>query len=398
LCFGGNNGAVDLTVSGGVTPYTYVWNNGATTQDISSLIAGTYTVTVTDANSCTKTISATVTQPSAPLALTETHVNVLCFGNATGSIDLSVTGGTTPYTYAWSNSATTQDLANLVAGTYTVTVTDANACTKTLSATITQPSAGLTASATTVNSTCGNANGSVDLTVTGGTSPYTYLWSNNATTQDLSNVLAGTYTVTVTDNNGCTKTTSATVNNTGGPSLSETHVNVLCYGNNTGSIDLSVSGGTAPYTYAWTGGTTTQDRSNLVAGTYCVTVTDANACSATVCVNITQPADLVLSETHVNLLCYGTSTGSIDLSVTGGVSPYTYAWAGGATTQDRNGLMAGTYTVTVTDANNCSKTLSATITQPTDISPVFLTNHVTCFGGNNGSIDLSVSGGTPGYT
>jgi hypothetical protein len=398
LCYGGNNGAIDLTVSGGVSPYTYAWSNSATTQDISSLAAGTYTVTVTDANGCTKTTSATVNEPSDPLALSETNVDVLCYGNSTGSIDLTVSGGTPAYSYNWGGGITTQDRSNLAAGTYTVTVTDANGCTKTLSASITQPPSALTASATTTNSTCGNPNGSVDLTVSGGTSPYTYAWSNGATTQDLSNVMAGTYTVTVTDANGCTKTTSATVNNTGGPSLGETHVNVLCYGNSTGSIDLTVTGGTSPYTYAWTGGATTQDRMNLAAGTYCVTVTDASACTAVLCVTITQPAEILLTETHVNLLCYGTSTGSIDLTVSGGTSPYTYNWGGGVTTQDRTGLAAGTYTVTVTDANSCTKTLSATITTPPDIEPVFLTTHVTCYGGNNGAIDMSVSGGTPGYT
>ncbi len=398
LCYGGSTGAIDLTVSGGVSPYTYAWTGGATTQDISNLAAGTYTVTVTDANGCTKITSATVNGPSDPIVLSETNVDVLCYGNSTGSIDLTVSGGTPAYTYAWSNSATTQDLSNLAAGTYTVTVTDANGCTKTISATITQPPSALTASATTTNSTCGNPNGSVDLTVSGGTSPYTYAWSNGATTQDLSNVMAGTYTVTVTDANGCTKTTSATVNNTGGPSLGETHVNVLCFGNSTGSIDLTVTGGTSPYTYAWTGGATTQDRSNLAAGTYCVTVTDASACTAVLCVTITQPAEILLTETHVNLLCYGTSTGSIDLTVSGGTSPYSYNWGGGVTTQDRTGLSAGTYTVTVTDANSCTKTLSATITTPPDIEPIFLTTHVTCYGGNNGAIDMSVSGGTPGYT
>ncbi len=398
LCYGGSTGAIDLTVSGGVSPYTYAWTGGATTQDISNLAAGTYTVTVTDANGCTKTTSATVNEPSNPLALSETNVDVLCYGNSTGSIDLTVSGGTPAYSYAWSNSATTQDLSNLAAGTYTVTVTDANGCKGTISASITQPPSALTASATTTNSTCGNPNGSVDLTVSGGTSPYTYAWSNGATTQDLSNVMAGTYTVTVTDANGCTKTTSATVNNTGGPSLSETHVNVLCYGNSTGSIDLTVTGGTSPFTYAWTGGATTQDRTNLAAGTYCVTVTDASACTAVLCVTITQPAEILLTETHVNLLCYGTSTGSIDLTVSGGTSPYTYNWGGNVTTQDRTGLSAGTYTVTVTDANSCTKTLSATITTPPDIEPVFLTTHVTCYGGNNGAIDMSVSGGTPGYT
>ncbi len=227
LCNGASTGSIDLTVTGGTSPYTYAWSNSATTQDISGLVAGTYTVTVTDANSCTKTLSATITQPSA-LALSSTQVNVLCNGNATGSIDLTVSGGTSPYTYAWSNSATTQDISGLAAGTYTVTVTDANACTKTLSATITQPSA-LTLSKTQVNVLCnGNATGSIDLTVSGGTSPYTYAWSNSATTQDISGLVAGTYTVTVTDANSCTKTISATITQPAALTASATTTNSTC--------------------------------------------------------------------------------------------------------------------------------------------------------------------------
>jgi len=397
LCNGGSTGSIDLTVSGGVSPYTYSWTGGATTQDRSGLAAGTYTVTVTDANACTKTLSATITEASL-VVLTETHVNVLCNGASTGSIDLSVSGGVSPYTYSWTGGATTQDRSGLAAGTYTVTVTDANACTKSLSATITEPTI-IALSTTQVNVLCnGNSTGSIDLTVSGGTGAYTYSWTGGATTQDRSGLAAGTYTVTVTDANACTKTISATITEPTLIVLTETHVNVLCNGSFTGSIDLTVSGGTGVYTYSWTGGATTQDRSGLGAGTYTVTVTDANACSKTLSTTITETSPLVLTETHVNVLCNGNSTGSIDLSVSGGTSPYTYSWTGGTTTQDRSGLAAGTYTVTVTDANGCTKTTSVTITQPTVLSLSTTQSNVLCNGGSTGSIDLTPSGGTPAYT
>jgi hypothetical protein len=399
LCQGGSTGSIDLTVTGGGSPYMYAWTGGATTQDRSNLAAGTYTVTVTDANNCIKTISATITEPAEGMNLNSTQVNVLCNGNATGSIDLSVSGGTPAYTYNWGGGITTQDRSNLVAGTYTVTVTDANNCTKTLSATITQPAA-IVLSTTQVNVLCnGNASGSIDLTVSGGTPGYTYSWTGGATSQDRSNLAAGTYTVTVTDANNCTQTTSVTITQPTAIVLSTTQVNVLCSGNASGSIDLTVNGGTPGYTYSWTGGATAQDRSNLAAGTYTVTVTDANNCSQTISATITEPAGgISLSSTQVNVFCNGNASGSIDLSVSGGTPAYTYNWGGGITTQDRSNLAAGTYTVTVTDANNCTQTLSATITQPTAIVLSTTQVNVLCNGSATGSIDLTVNGGTPGYT
>ncbi|NCV57098.1 MAG: adhesin, partial [Betaproteobacteria bacterium] len=138
-CFGNSTGSINLTVTGGVAPYTYAWTNNATTQNLTNIPAGVYTVVATDANGCTTTQTVTITQPQGALALSTTKVDVLCFGNSTGSINLTVTGGTAPYTYAWSNNTTQEDPQNLAAGTYTVTVTDANGCTAQTSVTITQP-------------------------------------------------------------------------------------------------------------------------------------------------------------------------------------------------------------------------------------------------------------------
>jgi hypothetical protein len=399
LCFGASTGSINLTVSGGTTPYTYLWSNGATTEDISGLVAGTYSVTVTDNKGCTVTASATITQPASALTATAAGTNVLCFGQSTGSVNLTVTGGTFPYTYLWSNGATTEDINGLISGTYSVTVTDANGCTKTASATITQPASALTASATATNATCGASNGSVNLTVGGGTSPYTYLWSNGATTEDISGLPAGTYSVMVTDANGCTATASATVNNTGGPVVTVTGTtNVLCFGQNTGSINITVSGGTSPYTYLWSNGATTEDISGLIAGTYSVTVTDAGSCTAMASATITQPGVLTASATATNTTC-GASNGSVNLTVTGGISPYTYLWSNGATTEDINGLIAATYNVTVTDANGCTKTASATVNN-TSIPTITVTGivHVLCFGQNTGSINITMNGGTAPYT
>ncbi|MEL6837619.1 MAG: SprB repeat-containing protein, partial [Bacteroidota bacterium] len=208
-CFGAATGSIDLDVSGGTAPYTYAWSNSATTEDIFNLLAGTYSVTVTDANGCTDEASFTIGEPTE-LTIDAGGTNredVDCNGAATGSIDLLVEGGTAPYTYNWSTGQTSEDVSNLTAGTYDVTVTDANDCTDSASFTITEPTSLSidVAGTTTEDADCNGATtGSIDLVVNGGTPPYTYNWSNGATTQDISNLAAGTYDVTVTDANDCT--------------------------------------------------------------------------------------------------------------------------------------------------------------------------------------------------
>ncbi len=398
LCFGQATGAVNLTVTGGTTPYTFLWSNSATTEDISGLIAGIYSVTVTDNKGCTTAVSITITQPAAALATSSIITHVLCFGQNTGSVNLTVAGGTIPYTFLWSNGATTEDISGLIAGTYSVTVTDANGCTATASAIVTQPTSALSANATATNATCGVANGSINLTVTGGTVPYTFLWSNNATTEDISGLIAGTYSVTVTDANGCITTTSATVSNTGGANVSVTGTtNVLCFGQNTGSINITVTGGIAPYTYLWSNGATTEDISNLVAGIYSVTVTDAGSCTSTTSATITQPVQLASSAAAINATC-GAANGSINLTVTGGIIPYTFLWSNNATTEDISGLVPGTYSVTVTDANGCTATASATVNNIAGPTASVTAINVLCFGQSTGSVNLTVTGGTAPFT
>ncbi len=396
-CKNGNDGSIDLTITGGVTPYTYVWSNSATTQDISGLIAGTYTVVVTDANACVRRDTVVITEP-ALLFSTKTFVDVKCKNNNTGSIDLTVTGGTSPYTYLWSNSATSQDINNITAGTYIVRITDANACIRRDTTVITEPTL-LLSSKTSQNVKCKNGNnGSIDLTVSGGVSPYTYLWSNNATTEDISTLTAGTYIARITDFNGCIRRDTTIITEPALLFTTKTISNVKCKSGNTGSIDLTVTGGVSPYTYVWSNSATTQDISGLVAGTYIVTVTDANACVRKDTTVVTEPALLVSSKTFQNVKCKGDNTGSIDLSVTGGTTPYTYLWSNSATTQDIINLVAGTYTVRVTDFNSCIARDTVIITEPAKLVTSKTSQNVKCKNGNTGSIDLSVSGGVSTYT
>jgi hypothetical protein len=423
-CTGGATGGVTLTVSGGSpfdpggTPYfTYAWSNGAITKNLSNVSSGTYTVTITDFKGCTAITSGTVTDP-APVALTGTITNVNCNGGSTGSVDVSASGGTSPYTYKILIGGTYGSghlFGTLAAGTYAIYAKDANGCEKTLDFTVTQPSAALSATPTVTNVSCnGGSTGAISLAVTGGTSPYAFAWtaspgtvpSGQSTNQNLTGLIKGTYSVTITDAKGCTFSlssgTAVSVTEPTVLSLSNTTTNVSCNGGSNGTVDLSVSGGTTAYTYAWSNGITTQDLASLAAGTYSVTVTDAKGCTATNSATITQPTVLSGSATPTAAACYGGSTGSINLTVTTGTSPYTFAWTGPSsytsTAEDPSGLAAGTYNVTITDYKGCTAPVSAIVSQPASFSLSTTVVQPTCPPTTDGSISLTVSGGTSGYT
>ncbi|NVK28166.1 MAG: gliding motility-associated C-terminal domain-containing protein [Flavobacteriia bacterium] len=406
-CFGSATGSANATATGGTAPYTYSWSNGATTDTISSLIAGTYSVIVTDANGCTDTASVTITQPASALAVSLlSSQNVDCFGNASGSAEIDIVGGTAPYSISWNNGVTTALNANIVAGTYSVTVTDANGCTDTLSVSITQPAAALTSTSTVLSqvSCFGGNNGQAFISYTGGTAPYSVSWSNGSTNDTISNLTAGTYTVTITDANGCTSNESVTITEPSSAVTASASVlsNVDCFGSSTGSAQASATGGVSPYTYSWSNGATTANITGLVAGTYSVTVTDANGCTDTSSVTITQPASALavtlLSSQDVD--CFGNTTGSAEIDIVGGTSPYSISWSHGATTAIINNLAAGSYTATVTDANGCTETITVVIAQPASAlaSSSTVISNVNCFGGNNGQAYVSYSGGTAPYS
>jgi large repetitive protein len=399
------NGSIDLTVTGGLAPYTYLWSTGATTQDIMTVLgAANYTVTVTDANGCASVLTTSVKDLAGPDVAT-IPTNVSCFGGSNGAVDISITGGMAPYLFNWSNGATTEDISGLSAGFYGVTVIDNNGCIGVSFANLTQPNP-LQVNIATTNIECnGGSNGAIDLTVTGGTPGYTYIWSGTGVTpgaQDQTGLTAGIYNVTVTDMNGCFQTFSITLTQPAAINLTTDVNDVLCFGGATGTINLTVSGGTGPYTYNWGDLTPPpvepQDRTGLTAGTYFVTVTDAKGCTASTSAMVDQPAQLSLTALPNDALCFGSSTGSIDLTVMGGTGPFVYAWSNGATTEDVASLAAATYSVTVTDANGCQATTAAMVDQPTALALSSLNTNISCFGGSNGAINLSVMGGTPGYT
>jgi gliding motility-associated-like protein/uncharacterized repeat protein (TIGR01451 family) len=401
LCFGESNGTVTTSPTGGVAPYSYTWNNGATAQNLTGLPIGTYSLSMLDANNCPATATTIISQPGTPIQISESHVDVLCFGNSTGSIDVSVLGGTSPYTYSWSIGQTTEDLTAVGFGLQTVIVTDQLGCQEALAINIQQPAQALTLVETHTDALCiGGQQGTINVQVSGGTIPYVYSWNNGSTNQDQANLLAGVYIAQVTDNNNCQASINIEIldpSNT--TEISETHTDVICFAGTTGSIDLSVTGGLPPYIFDWTNGAITEDIFNLAAGNFAVNVLDLNGCGEFLSVMITQPNTAVSATiTQTNVLCSGSNTGTMQVIPANGVQPYSFLWNNGETNASISNLTAGNYSVTVSDFNGCNFSISSQITQPP--SPVVITetiSNVSCFGGNNGGIQAAVVGGVPSY-
>lgn len=352
-----NNGAIDVSVAGGTGTLTYAWSDGGvTTQDRSSLAAGSYTVTVTDGNGCTANASATIA------ASTANSVSIMSTATSCGLNNgsaMAMPTGTGPFTYNWSNGATTQNAANLAAGNYNVTAT-AGGCTATATTNI-ATSTGVTASATATQTSCTSATGSVTVNASG-TSTLSYSWTPNvSSTASASDLSAGTYNIVVTDDNGCTAATSANVTTAGGPSsVSTTTSNATC-GNANGVVAVaSVSGGVAPYSHSLDGGPGQElgNFTSVAVGPHVLTTTDANGCTLNTNVTVSNtagPSAVVVSTTPG---ACGTSTGSVSANITGGTGPFQFSWTLNGSLIAGNAIInsqeEGTYAVTVTDNNACT--------------------------------------------
>ncbi len=363
-CFGGNNGAATVNPSGGVGSYTYSWSpSGGTGISASGLSANTYTVTVTDGNSCSNTATVTISQPSVVTANISATDEPNCFGGSDGQATVTPGGGVGSYTYLWSPSGGTGATATgLSANTYTVTVTDGNSCSVTTSTTISQPSIVTANISSSDEPSCfGGSNGEATVTPGGGVGSYTYSWSPSGGTGATGTGLsANTYTVTVTDGNSCSATASTTISQ---PTVITATIvdqdNPLCFGDANGSATVNASGGTGAFTFAWspTGGTAAVG-TGLSDGVYTVTVTDANLCTQTATATLVEPIQLTCGTSIVSNPNPPASDGSMAATASGGSGGYTFGWSpAGGTAQLATGLSAGTdYTVTVTDANGCTCT------------------------------------------
>jgi hypothetical protein len=364
-----------------------------------SITSGTVTLTLTTddpAGPCTAVVSTVVITVNESPSVTTSTTNVLCFGQTNGSATANVIGGTPAYTYTWNTSPTqtTQTASTLIAGIYTVIVTDQNTCSTTANATITAPAAILSASSVLANETCNQLdNGLIDVSVSGGTSPYTYIWSNGANTQDLNPLSAGTYVVTITDNNGCTTILSQTITQPSLLAATITPTNETCNELNNGTATVNVIGGSVPIAYLWSTSATTVSIGSLSAGSYSVTVTDNNGCTASATTLITQPDVLTINAPIVtNESCSAANNGSIAASVSGGTTAYTYTWSsGGGNVSTITNLDAGTYSLTVTDINSCATTVLGIVLGSSPTPSISVANSTSICAGGVANLVASVT-------
>ena len=399
------NGTVTVTPSGGVAPYSYQWINTATSSVVStlnpaSLPNGIYGVRITDANGC---VAGSHTQYDSiyinsqvlfDFAVNSTPANCT---NGTATVGPITGTGTPPYTYQWSNNATTSSISNLTTGSYTVTVTDALGCNKMGYADIYQL-VGIGASTIVTPTTCLQNDGAITTIGSGGVPPYSYLYSNGATTQTITGIPGGSYGVIVTDANGCVGSGSAYINSSTPISVTFSATASSC-ASPTGSATIAINGGQAPYNVTWnsfpqqTGLTAT----NLAAGSYGFQVVDANGCVRSGAVTVPPASIIAANIISTNPMCLQ-SNGSLNVTASGGTAPYSYLWSNSAVTSNISGLGAGSYSVTITDANGCSVTKSKSLTPSSPVNIGLATTPASCLFTSDGAIAATVIGGTAPYT
>ncbi|MEL7020289.1 MAG: gliding motility-associated C-terminal domain-containing protein, partial [Bacteroidota bacterium] len=408
-CLGGSNGTATVTVSGGTGPYQYVWSdaNAQTTTTATDLSAGTYTVTVFDNNSCEITNTVTLTEPTTAVSATLSQTFMGCFGAREGEATVMPTGGTAPYTYNWSDGQQTAEAVDLSPIQNFVTVTDANGCTFIDFVEINDLPE-ITFSLLNSNPTCfgledgkmavNNLNGGI------GTGVYTYAWSTvPVQTTEIADNLAGdrSYTVTVTDEQGCIGTDTRILTQPSEIQFDFDATPARCFGEATGTASIiNVVSENDITDYQWdlaAANQTTPTATGLATGVYEVTITDANDCAVTKSVDIEQPEPLETEFTVTDNRCFGEDNGVISVDASGGTPGYLYNWSTNDTAEKIGTLLAGTYSLTLTDFNNCTRVDEVEVAQPSAISATLTPDTVGCFGDRNGGIIIDPAGGTPPY-
>lgn len=372
-CAGACDGSASVTPSGGMAPYTYAWGasaGSATDSSVTGLCPGSYSVTVTDAFGSSVSATFNITTVNVLTAPSMSSTNENC-GQSDGTATATPTDGTGPYTFAWDANAgnqTDSTATNLGSGNYHVTVSDANGCTVSGTATVSN-SGGLTASISAREPYChGDDSGYAVVVASGGTPGYTYLWDANTGSQTgdtATGLYAGSYSVTVSDNVGCSYVQNVTIGEPDSLSAVLDIDSVGCNGDT--YLVCRAVGGTGTLQVSWNTNSLGFFEVAFESGNYCVTVTDSNGCSYVVCDSIFVPDSLSLSLTASDATTNGGNDGSVNATASGGSGALTYTWSNSGTGASITGLSAGTYTVTVTDNNGCSKVDSATVSEPVGI-------------------------------
>lgn len=405
-CGSGNDGYAKISVKIGRNdydpakpPYQISWSNGLKdVWEANNLAPGTYVVKVADKFNCETSISFEIKSGSAGITVSESVQHVTCSSLTNGRINLSVQGGEGPYTYLWSNGATSKDLIGVAAGIYQVQVRDAKGCSFQGSYTIVSPS-GIQLSETLVMPSCGPiSNGQIKLNISGGTAPYTFQWSNGSSQPHLQNLAAGIYSVKVTDASGCIIEKEYTLSNLSTLTLASFQKqDVACFGDNSGKIDLNITGATGAFQAFWSDGSNSINRTNLAPGTYAVVLRDQH-CEINASFQILGPSEALSAiGTVQNPSCFG-NDGKITLNPKGGTAPYSYKWSNGALTKDLDGLGQGKYTVDIVDKNGCTFQATFDLVSPLAITIEETLKDPSCAGASNGSILLKVAGGNTPYT
>ena len=398
ICFGDANGEATISAAGGDGSYTYEWSNGGTNPTETNLAAGIYTITVSDGTGCSSQIQIEITEP-AELSAGEEITNLSCFESGDGSIILSPSGGTGNITINWGIGGNDLEKENLIAGSYNVTLTDESNCTKTFALVVSQPDE-LMANAIATSPSCMDSNdGEITIMPSGGTSPYTILWSTGDTTLSIQNLSAGDYAVTITDTMDCQLITEFTLDDPLPVDITASLQNPICFGDNNGSIVANLPNNGIDYTILWSTGDTTLTIENLNAGTYSLTITDDAGCPTITEFVLEDPSEIDPNFTIINESESGANDGSISADPLNGFAPYTYLWSTGDTTAMIDSLIPGEYAYTITDSIGCMIVGSAFVSSGDcnlEVDPQI--NNVLCFGNEDGSIDLSITNGSEPYT
>jgi len=416
-CFGADDGSIGVDISGGTTPYTYNWTrNGAffaSAEDLTNLGPGDYEITVTDANNCTPIVqSFQIIEPPLLDVSLSNQVDIICFGDATGEININTVGGRQieispsvfDYSYTWTGpngfTSNLQNLTGLFAGTYNLTVTDKSGCTDNLQVILNQTDEIIINFVTTDIECYGDNNASITINnISGGNAPYNITWSNLGSGMVQNNLSAGTYIITVTDDTNCEKQATIVIDEAPIFRIAPEVTQISCFGENDGRIILNLEGGINPVTLVWNDDPTAGvERNNLSPGIYNVTITDGVPCEITETFTITEPDQLVLSANTIDALdCDDANSGAINLIVTGGTLPLTYSWSNGSNTEDLSNIPPGDYTIQITDANGCeiSETWTINRFEPLTVDVETITD----FDCNTRNVEQTfiarVSGGVP---